>query len=391
MHGWIVSATGKRQPKAIVMLGVHPASKQRGGIAAVIDMYRCGGLFARWPISYIGTFESGGRMTKIRRTTAALWDYLRLICKGRVGVVHAHTASRASFWRKSLFLLIAFAARRPTILHLHGAEFEAFYFHECGSLRKKFVRFVLSRVDRVIVLSTQWRELVERIEPRTRVVKIFNPIAAQESGGAIVRIENVLLFLGRFGRRKGIFDLLEALAVIRTRFPSVRLRCGGDGDIAGVERRARELGVDDCVDVLGWVSGSEKSRVLAEAAVYVLPTYAEGLPMGVLEAMAAGAAVVGTTVGGIPDAIEDGVEGFLVAPGDTAALADRITRLLEDADLRHAFARAAQSKARAQFGMHTVLSQLEALYTSLGAAPRQPPEHRRDFREEDRGKSGAAA
>lgn len=373
------------------MLGVHPASKQRGGIAAVVDMYRRGGLFARWPIVYIGTFESGSSATKIRRTASALWAYLQLICTARVGVVHAHTASRASFWRKSLFLLIAFAARRPAILHLHGAEFEAFYFRECGPLRRKLIRYVLNRVDRVIVLSTQWRELVERIAPHARVVKIFNPISAQEPTVAVLRSENVLLFLGRFGQRKGIFDLLEALTIIRTRFPSVRLRCGGDGDIAGVERCARELGVEDSVEVLGWVSGAAKDRVLAEAAVYVLPTYAEGLPMGVLEAMAAGAPVVATTVGGIPDAVEDGVEGFLIAPGDTAALADRIMRLLEDAELRRAFAQAAQTKARAQFGMHTVLSQLEALYASLGAAPRRPPGHGENLPTQDRTKNGAPA
>lgn len=373
------------------MLGVHPASKQRGGIAAVVDMYRRGGLFARWPIVYIGTFESGSSAAKIRRTATALWTYLRLICSGRAGVVHAHTASRASFWRKSLFLLIAFAARRPAILHLHGAEFDAFYFRECGPVRRKLIRFVLSRVDRVIVLSTQWRELVGSIAPRARVVKIFNPIAAHESGGAIARRANVLLFLGRFGQRKGIFDLLEALAVVRARIPSVRLRCGGDGDLAGVTRRAQELGVGDCVEVLGWVSGADKERELAQAALYVLPTYAEGLPMGVLEAMAAGAPVVATTVGGIPDAIDDGVEGFLVTPGDTRALADRIMQLLDDEKLRQAFARAAQAKARAQFGMHTVLSQLEALYASLGAAPRQPPEHRQDLREPGRTKNGAPA
>lgn len=383
--------THERQPKAIVMLGVHPASKQRGGIAAVVDMYRRGGLFARWPIVYIGTFESGDAVTKIRRTTAALCTYLRLICTGRVGIVHAHTASRASFWRKSLFLLIAFAARRPAILHLHGAEFEAFYDCECGPLRRRFIRFVLTRVDRVIVLSAQWRQLIQRIAPQATVVKIFNPICAQAPGRAIARRDNVLLFLGRFGQRKGVFDLLAALAVIRARFPSVRLRCGGDGDVAGVVRRARELGVDDCVEVLGWVSGEAKDRALAEAAVYVLPTYAEGLPMGVLEAMAAGAAIVATTVGGIPDAVEDGVEGFLVAPGDTAALAERIMQLLEDAELRHAFAGAAQAKARAQFGMQTVLSQLEALYASLGAAPRRPPGRRADSREQECTKSGAAA
>src|SRR5690606_5487623 len=120
----------------------------------------------------------------------------------------------------------------------------------------------------------------ESIAPRARVETIVNPIPIPlEAPAPEARDPNVILFLGRFGKRKGIFDLLQAIALVKTRFPTVRLRCGGDGDIEGVRDRVRALGLEENVDVLGWVSGVEKERELMRAAIYVLPSYAEGLPM----------------------------------------------------------------------------------------------------------------
>lgn len=366
----------KMQPQVIVMLGVHPASKVRGGIASVIDVYRRGGLFDRWPIVYLGTAQSGPALAKFRVAATALWQYLGVLCAGRLALLHAHTASRASFWRKSIFIVFALAARKPVILHLHGAEFADFYRNECGRIRRGFIRFVLNRVSRVVVLSSQWESLIETIAPAAQLARIFNPVCVPAVvSSPAQRPGNVLLFLGRFGLRKGIFDLLRALVVVRTRFPTVRLRCGGDGDVEGVKALARELGVGEYVDMLGWTTGAAKERVLSQATLYVLPSYAEGLPMGVLEAMAAGLPIVATAVGGIPDAVEDGVEGFLIAPGDIDALAERIMRLLDSAGLRSSMGEAGRAKVREQFSADKVLSQVENLYRNLGAVPRELREH----------------
>lgn len=368
--------------KIIVMLGIHPASKEKGGISSVIDAYRAAGLFSRWPLHYLGTIASGSHAYKIRVALGALISFVRLLLSGRVALVHAQTASRASFWRKSMFMLLARAAGKPVILHLHGAEFEHFYRDECGPMRKAFVRYVLNGVDRVVVLSSQWRDAIERIAPKAQVETIVNPVPIPlYVPDPAERDPNVLLFLGRFGKRKGIFDLLQALALVRARFPHVRLRCGGDGDIAGVLERARELDLGKNIEMLGWVSGAAKERELERAAIYVLPSYAEGLPMGVLEAMAAGVPTITTDVGGIPDAIEDGVHGYLLRPGDIGALAERIVRLLEDAALRARLGTAARVKAQEVFGTERVISRVEDLYRSFGVPPRRAElvdEHLRD-------------
>jgi glycosyltransferase involved in cell wall biosynthesis len=381
-----------RKQRVIVMLGMHPSSKVRGGISSVVDIYRNYGLFARWPIVYIGTVASGTRLSKIGIVAVAMWRYLGIVSSGRLELLHAHTSSRGSLWRKFMFILIAIAARRPVVLHLHSGEFDAYYHERCGPMRKWLVRLVFSRADRVVVLSQHMKDVIGRIHPAARTIRIYNPVAAPiEKFAPSGKLDNVLLFLGVLSRKKGIFDLLEALVIVRSRIPSIRLRCGGNGDVAGVEARARELGVDDCLEILGWVSGSEKRRVLSEATIYVLPSYAEGLPMGVLEAMAAGTPVVATAVGGVPDAVADGVDGFLVAPGDTNALAERILRLLDSSELRSAFATAALGKVRDQFSADNVLSQVEALYESLGATPHKLPENKRRLRGRRRTHDGAPA
>jgi glycosyltransferase involved in cell wall biosynthesis len=362
--------------RVIVMLGMHPQSKGRGGISSVVDVYKDRGLFARWPIVYLGTACAGTSFAKIRIAAAALWQFLRIVSAGRLALLHAHTASRASFWRKSIFMLTALAARKPVVLHLHGGEFDLFYYDECGPLRRRYIRFVLEHVDVVLVLSRRWHDRLGKIAPHAKVAVISNPVAIVDPDNAARRRPDVLLFLGRLVARKGVFDLLEALAIVRTRFPSVTLRYGGEGEAAttAIITRARELGVESCVEMLGWIGGSAKQQALEEATIFVLPSYAEGLPMGVLEAMAAGAAVVATPVGGIPDVVDDEVDGFLVEPGDVQALAERIVRLLGDAGLREAFAGRARKKVLEQFSPERVLTQLENLYEKLGARPCRPPE-----------------
>ena len=133
---------------------------------------------------------------------------------------------------------------------------------------------------------------------------------------------------------------------------------------------AKELGIYNLVDILGWVEGAEKERLLADATVYVLPSYVEGLPMGILEAMAAGLPVIATDVGGIPDAVENGIEGILVQPGDVSAITDAIRMLLSQPGLRARMGKAGRQKVLDSFIPERVLPRLEQIYRDLGVNPK---------------------
>lgn len=350
------------------MLGIDPASTHRGGISAVVDVYREGGLFDRWPIEYIGTTTAGPTHLKALVFIAALWKFIRLVVGRRVALVHAHTASRSSFWRKSVFVLIASFARCPVLLHLHGGRFLDFYREECGPMRRAFIRHTLRSARRIIVLSSRWKQAIDSIAPEAQAIVVANPVhvAKQLEPRAS---SNRILFLGRLTEAKGFFDLLRAAAIVKRAGVQFELRCGGHGDLETVRKELRRLGIEDSVVLLGWVEGEAKNREIAQAAVYVLPSYIEGLPMGVLEAMGAGVPVVATRVGGVPDAIDDEHTGFLIAPGDVEALADRLIRLLREPILRERFSKAAHARALALFSTEHVLTQVDELYRELGAKP----------------------
>ena len=352
--------------KMIAMLGTR--NDTMGGVSAVINVYASAGLFNRQPIEYIATHMDGGRIAKLSILARAAFRFWGLLVRGRVALVHVHVASRASFWRKSLLMLPAFLLGIPVILHLHGAEFALFYEKECGSIRKQIVCSVFNKASRVVVLSSVWKSWVQGISRNPHVVVIYNPVLLPVKHSWDTRKHGEVLFLGRLGKRKGTYDLLEAAARLARNQPQFRLLLGGDGELDQVWARAIELHIADKVELLGWIREVNKERYLASAMIFALPSYNEGLPMSVLEAMAAGLPVISTPVGGIPEAVTDGIEGFLVEPGDVSALANRLEQLLSNPELAEHMGKAARRKIETAFSAETILPQLEKLYTELGVA-----------------------
>lgn len=351
------------------MLGTSLTAK--GGISAVVQVYVDTGLFERFPIRYIATHRDGGAAAKLYAMAQAYLALLWILLRGKAALVHVHTASRASFWRKCGMLLLARLFRVPTIIHLHGGGFAEFYEKECGPARRWLIRNIYDHASRVIVLSGQWETWMRGVTRNPNVTSLYNPVVVGDTvPDCNSRDRATVLMLGRLNRGKGAYDLVQAAAAMA--HDDFRLKLGGDGEIEQVREAARAAGVGEHVDLLGWVGPKEKARHLGAATVFVLPSYYEGLPMSVLEAMAAGMPVVTTPVGGIPEAVTDGVEGFLVAPGDIAALVDRLTTLLADPALAQRMGQAGRRKVENTFAHSIIMPQLERMYVELGAVPTQP-------------------
>lgn len=353
--------------KRILMIGT--SLRTMGGIAAVVNVYASAGLLERFQVRYLATHRDGGKAAKLARMLSAYGRFLQALLCGQIGLIHVHVASRASFWRKSYFFLLAFLFRVPAILHLHGGGFAMFY-DECGPLRRWLIRFIFDHADRVLVLSEGWRAWARTISRNPHIEPLFNPVVMPaEAVPWQARAHGDILFLGKLGKAKGIDDLLDATPALLPACPQARLLLGGDGEQAQARQRADTLGLGEHVQILGWVGPDAKRALLASAGIYVLPSYIEGLPMSVLEAMAAGMPVVTTPVGGIPEAVADGVEGFLVPPGDVAALTDRLRRLLTDDALAARMGAAGRHKVATTFSTDVILPRLERIYMELGYAP----------------------
>jgi len=176
-----------------------------------------------------------------------------------------------------------------------------------------------------------------------------------------------ILFLGHVGKRKGIFELLKALSLLKDSFPHVKLAICGDGQLDSARKMVDELGIGSNVEFHGWIGADQRAREFARASIFTLPSYDEGLPMAMLEAMAAGKAIVVTPVGGIPEVVKDRENGLLVPPGDASALAQALREILEDSSLGKMLAENAVRTVEARFSPPVVLGQLSRIYEDLKA------------------------
>ncbi|HET7199039.1 MAG TPA: glycosyltransferase [Burkholderiales bacterium] len=337
----------------ILMLGAAPET--RSGIAAVVESYRAHGLFARWPIEYVATTGDGSALRETQLLGGAMRDFALSLLREPHALVHVHLSERA-FWRQAPFAAAALAARRPLVVQLHGPGFGG----EAAPL--------LERAACVVVACEAQRVWVRSVAKNAHVVTVPPAVgvAAQGPAGESAPRPNVVLFLGRLEAGKGIYDLLDALAGVRAAVPDVRLVCAGDGDRAGVARYAERLGIADAVKFTGWVGPSGKRALLETAAAFALPSYDEALPASLVEAMSAGVPPLASPVGGIPEVVQDGVSGLLVAPGDRANLERRLKRLLLDRPLAGRLGAAARESARLRFSPERVLPRLEAIYAAAG-------------------------
>lgn len=339
----------------------------QGGIASVVKGYHKEKLIEELEFISINTHSSSNN-NKFSAIVLFAYSLLQIVTYGvlnKLGIVHVHMASRGSYTRKSQVIRLAHFFGAKTIIHLHGGEFDTFYNKECSESKKQHVRDTFNMADKVIVLSSKWLQWVNTIvSDKNKSCIVYNAVPEiflpeKESK------QPIILFLGRLGQGKGVEDLINAFAKVSANFHDIQLHLGGNGDLSTYQAQAYSLGVSEKIRFLGWVAGETKNQCLADATIYCLPSYNEGFPMGVLEAMSAEVAVVASTAGGIPDAITDQKEGLLIEAGDVDALVLALTIMLEDNDNRATYVAAAKDKFKKNFSPSVIIPQLKSIYQEL--------------------------
>ncbi len=352
-----------------VNLVIGTGLNEAGGIATVLNMFKDAGFFEKENVKLIQTHTNKNRLLGINKlvlfSIAILKIFYYLVLKD-VGLVHIHIASRGSFTRKALIIKIAKLFNSKILLHLHGAGFESFYQESSESKRRK-IRDSFSSCDKIVVLSKSWKTWVDSIvKDPSRVVTIYNFVPALPLSRNNV-IPGTVLFLGRLGKRKGVFELIEASVGLQKKFPHYKLILGGDGDIEGCREYADKLGVTDCIDFVGWISGDKKLLLLENSQIFTLPSYKEGFPMGVIEAMSAGLSIVASKAGGIPDAITSGKEGLLIDAGDAIAIEESLASLLADQEYSKILGEQAKLKFNNNFSDKVIIPKFSNIYYELGS------------------------
>lgn len=187
------------------------------------------------------------------------------------------------------------------------------------------------------------------------------PVASHSGAGTR------LLYVGRLSAAKGLPVLLESLRSLRERHEGLVLTLVGDGeDRRQLTELATSLGIAGNVRFVGFESEAEVRARLAATDVFVLPSFAEGVPVSLMEAMAAGVPVVTTAIAGIGELVDDGVSGYVVPPGDAGSLADRLDRLVADPELRGRLGRAGRATVEKEFAIDTEVAKLREVLVPTG-------------------------
>ncbi len=350
-----------------VNLMISTDASGKGGIATVVSGYIKENLLK--DCFFIPIFShSSANNNKFLMIATFVICIIKLIYYGifyKIGIVHLHMASRGSYFRKSRILRIAKLFGAKTIIHLHGGEFNKFYNEESSQSKQYHIRTTFNLADKIIVLSKRSFHWVNTIVNDTEKVCIIYNAVPEINFPKKNTHHQIILFLGHLTQNKGVEVLINAFAKIVTKYPDIEMQFGGDGNQSRYETQIANLGITGKVKFLGWVSGDVKNQHLANATIYCLPSYNEGFPMGVLEAMSANVAIIASTAGGIPDAITDQQEGLLIEAGDVNALASALKTLMENDALRNQYINAAKIKYKNNFSPEATIPQLQRIYSEL--------------------------
>lgn len=339
------------------VLTVGPSLKTLGGMASVLQIYD----------EYIPGFRhvaSNSRKGTLAGIFSLMHTLVRLPIERMRGrrILHIHSASGKSFIRKSLIMAAGRIFGYKIIFHSHSGYVLKFF----SDLGIKRVRRILSMASAIVVLSDSWTDYYRNTFGFNNVYVLHNPIALPPMVKHPAESEPLrLLYLGIINDLKGVFDLLEVMADNKERWRGrVRLTIGGSGETDRLLERIEALGLSDIVNFIGWTSGDAKEKAFADSHIMILPSYSEGLPMSILEAMIRRMPIISTPVGGIPEVVTSDVNGFLLAPGDKKAFATAIDCYLLNPDLieRHG---AVSAKRAARFRTDHILPRLADIYRQL--------------------------
>jgi glycosyltransferase involved in cell wall biosynthesis len=285
----------------------------------------------------------------------------------RVQVIHIHMSHGGSVIRKLLLLRIAGLAGVPVIVHLHGSRFQTY----CEGLkpeRRQAIGRRLSDAARVVVIGEFWKNyLVQALGvPAQSVTVIYNGVPMTERPAPRITREKVrIVTAGLIGQRKGTGDLLQALAAPNMANLHWHAALAGNGEVERFQRLAADLGISDRVEFPGWVGPVEIATLLRDADIFVLPSYNEGLPVAILEAMMAALPVVTTPVGAIAELVLQDETGILLPPGNPPELTAALVALIRSPERRRMMGENGRDRVEKYFSIDIVAQQLLALYANV--------------------------
>ncbi|MFC4652859.1 glycosyltransferase family 4 protein [Lactococcus nasutitermitis] len=311
---------------------VGPSSMEKGGISTVINNISSNIDITDVSFKEYKSWKSGTFFSRIMYSIIKIILFPLFLSKNEVDIVYIHFAHNGSFTRKAYYSKISKLFNKKVVFHSHSSSFDVYYHNLKEPKKEKVRRIFCDYCDYLIVLGENWKNFYHKeIKVPNRKIEILHnavlcsPIYYYDSSSLIITM------FGRLGKRKGTYDVLKVASRFKENNQNIQFKLYGDGEIEIVRDIIAKNNLTN-VFVGGWVDGDKKVEAMKEAALNILPSYNEGMPMAILESMSLGIPNISTNVGSIEEVIEDQVNGFIIKPGDEEKLYSVIKNYMCDSD-----------------------------------------------------------
>lgn len=351
----------KREKEKIKVLMVGPARNVKGGMTTVVNNYFDYGLSDLVKLNYCESINDKSSIKKGIKEIIGYFEYKNIIDK--YDIIHIHMASGRSTFRKIKYLKLAKKHNKKVIIHIHGGGF-ADFFESVSENKKEIIKNGLSEADKIIVLSEEWKGYFQKIVSFDKIVVLYNGVEVPNDFSKDSSNEHIL-FLGRLCEDKGIYELLSALASIKDDYPKVKLNICGSGENEKVSKFVVDYKLKEMVNLVGWVSDSQKTEQLKNNSIFILPSKFEAMPMSLLEAMAYKNIPICTNVGGIPQVIQDGENGIMIKDNSEYSIICALRRVLDNPIEKEQMAEKARFTIDSRFNISNNIKSLFMLYLEV--------------------------
>lgn len=343
------------------VLFIGPNYTRKGGIASVIATYKK-------YITHFNFFTSIYFNNKILNLIffplVILKYFIYLFINNKIKIVHIQGSSKGSFFRKYFIFLISILFNKKIVYHIHSSYYLKFY-DNSNKIIKKLINHFIYKSDAIILLSCEWKSLFEKKFPNKTFYVLNNIVKNKE----LIQRSNIdkikLVFLGRIGFNKGIFDVLKAIRDNKEFYrEKLLLSIGGDGDTSKLLNFIKTNGLNDIIKFHGWIDSREKDSILLNSNIMILPSYNEGLPISLLEGLSYSLPLISTHVGGIPQILHDYKNGIVVQPGDVSQIHNAIKFYIDNKHLVNIHGDFSHSISK-KFSPENVFSNLKMIYNKI--------------------------
>lgn len=342
------------------VLVVGPVGSDTGGIAQYVNEQLSHLDEYQTETHDISPPEGTGLIWMATTILHAIGGFLTFTTRERPDVVHVHSSYGLSFARASAYVISSkFVFRRPTVLHIHGSSFDDFVATDSRTMAW-YQSAIFGLTCRVIVLSAYWEDVITKRVDEERIRVLPNAIDPDDYDPDTTSSVPHIIVISNLIERKGIPELIQAINQLQeSESNPFQVTIAGKGPLS--DEVAEVANKYDTVEYQGYVSEKEKRDLLEEGTIYALPSHAEGLPIGILEGMAAGNAIVSTDVGSIPEVIGE-KNGRIVSPGEITELRQVITYLIHNTDVVEDMAAQNIGEIEEKYSWPAIADQLETIY-----------------------------